>query len=140
MDSMGLGAGLGALAFWGFVAAVSVAGIWSATRKREMQHETLRRLIESGDKIDKEVVDKLLHVSKGDYSRLDHDLKVSGLILLFLTPGLALLGWFLSFLSEKTLLPLLGVSALVGCLSMGLLVASKISSRWYDDDLSNPRR
>ena len=140
MDGMGYGAGLGALAFWGFVGAVTIAGIWSATKKRELQHETLRRLIESGDKIDKDIVDKLLHVNKGDDNRLDRDLKVAGLIMLSLTPGLALLGWFLSFLSEKTFLPLLGVSALVGCLSIGLLVASKISSRWYDDDISNPRR
>jgi hypothetical protein len=33
MDHIGLGAGLAALAFWGFIAAVSVAGIWDGVRK-----------------------------------------------------------------------------------------------------------
>ena len=66
--------------------------------------------------------------------RLDLDLKVAGLITLFVAPGLALLGWFLSLLSAKALLPLLGVSALVGFVSIGLLVASKSIERSYRED------
>ncbi len=134
MNGFGIGAGLGALAFWGFIATVTVAGIWASIRRREIQHETLRRMIESGKEIDQDLVDKLLSVNKGDDTRLDRDLKVSGLIMLFIAPGLAILGWFLSLQSEKALLPLLGVSALVGCISIGLLVASKVIGRWYRDD------
>ena len=44
----GLGAGLAAPAFWGFIAAVVGGGIWYAVREKEAQHETLRRMIDSG--------------------------------------------------------------------------------------------
>ena len=56
----GLGAGLAAFGFWMFVAAIVVAGIWYDIAKRRAQHETLRRLIESGQTIDPELLDKLL--------------------------------------------------------------------------------
>ena len=55
-EGLGLGAGLGAIGFWLFIAAVVVAGIWFYVRKREAEHETLRRMIdESGRNIDLEV-------------------------------------------------------------------------------------
>lgn len=125
MEGIDLGAGLGALGFWGFLAAVTVAAIWYYARKREAQHETLRRMIESGQPIDHALVDKLLSLSGGGSEHLDRDLKISGLITLFIAPGLALMGWFISQESEQALLPLLGVSALVGFIGIGLLVASK---------------
>jgi hypothetical protein len=135
MEDMGIGAGLGAIGLWSFIAVVIVAGIWDGIRKREAQHETLRRMIESGQPIDQALMDKLLGGSK----RLDLDLKVSGLIVLFVAPGLALLGWFISRQSAEWLLPMLGVSALVGCVSIGLLVASKVIGRSYrEDDASAP--
>ena len=58
MQDFGLGAGLAALAFWGFISSVVVAGIWYAVREREAQHETVRRLVESGQSIDSELMDK----------------------------------------------------------------------------------
>ncbi len=133
MENMGLGAGLAAIAFWTFIAAVVVAGIWDGIRKREPEHETLRRMMESGRPMDQALVDKLL----GGNNRLDRDLKVAGLITLSAAPGLAALGWFLSLLSEKALLPLLGVAALAGFVGIGLLVASKFMERSYrEDDVS----
>ncbi len=137
MEDMGLGAGLGAIGLWGFIAAIVVAGIWDGIRKREAQHETLRRMIESGQPIDQALMDKLL----GGDKRLDRDLKVAGLIVLFVAPGLALLGWFISLLSPEALFPMLGVSALVGCVSIGLLVASTVIGRSYrEDDASAPNQ
>ena len=130
MENIGLGAGLAALAFWGFIAAVVVAGIWDGSRKRETQHETLRRMLESDKPIDQELMDKIL----GSNERLDLDLKVAGLITLFIAPGWSSLGLFLSLLNAKVLLPLLGVSALVGLVSIGLLVASKSIERSYRED------
>ena len=91
MDHIGLGAGLAALAFWGFIAAVSVAGIWDGVRKREAQHETLRRLAESGQPIDKEVMDKLLMLNSGRYKRYDVDFKVTALWILPVSVGLAVM-------------------------------------------------
>ena len=45
MDEFGVGAGLAALAFWGFLAAVVFATYWDASKKRESQQETLRRRV-----------------------------------------------------------------------------------------------
>ena len=59
---------------------------------------------------------------------------MAGLIVLFVAPGLALLGWFISLQAAEWLLPMLGVSALVGCVSIGLLVASKFMERAYRED------
>ena len=50
----GLGAGLASLAFWGFIAAVVVGGMWYALRERQAQYETIRSLIESGQTIDED--------------------------------------------------------------------------------------
>ena len=55
--------GLAAFGFWMFIAAAAVGGIWDGVRKRDAQHETLRRLIESGKQPDPELIDKVLAVS-----------------------------------------------------------------------------
>ena len=87
MEDMGTGAGLGALGFWLFIATVIAVGVWSSIRKRESQHETIRRAIESGQDIDPELADKLLTLTRTESKELDRDLKVSGWIVLFLSPG-----------------------------------------------------
>lgn len=126
-------AGLGALGFWLFLAAIVVAGIWFDARKRESQQETLRRVVESGQHIDAAVVEQLVKAS-GDSSRTDRDLKVSGLIMVFIAPGLAVLGWFLSFINDKAFIALLGVAVLVLFIGAGLLVAAAVARRWQEED------
>jgi hypothetical protein len=120
---MGTAAGLGALGFWLFIAAVVVAGIWFDVRRRETQQETLRRVVESGQNIDTAMIDKT-----------DRDLTVSGLIVIFLAPGIALLGWFLAKLRPELMSVMLGVALLLGLLGIGLLVAGKVAERWYRED------
>ena len=124
MGDPGLGAGLAALAFWGFVAATVVAGIWDSIRKREARHETLRRLIESGQTVDQAVLDRVM----GD-SRLDRQLTAYGWVTLAVAPGLAVMGWFLSRIAEWALWPLLGAGAITGFVGLGLLVAAKAVRR-----------
>jgi hypothetical protein len=126
----GIGGGLAALAFWGFVAAVVVGGMWYAIREREAQHETLRRIIESGQPVDQALMDKVL----GGDKVVHRDLKIGGLIVLCTAPGLAALGWFISFVAEEALMPLLGVAALVAFVGVGLLVASKVAERSYREN------
>ena len=130
MDTLGLGAGLGAIAFWGFLAAVIGIGVWHDIRRREAQHETLRRLVESGQPIDPVLMTRLL----GGDKRLDRNLRAGGLILLFAAPGLALLGWFLGQLAAWALLPVLGAAALAACTAIGLLAASRAIERSYRDE------
>ena len=128
---MDVAASYGALGFWLFLAAIIVAGIWFDARKRESQQETLRRIVESGQKIDAAMIDKLLAAGGG--SRVDQDLKVGGLITLSVAPGLAILGYFLARLQEELFGVLLGVSLLVGLVGAGLYLAGKMSERWYNE-------
>ena len=133
MQGMGLGAGLTALAFWGFIAAVIVAAIWHDIRKREAQHETLRRVMESGQPIDQVLMDRLLFVVGGSSKNLDRYLKVAGVITLSSAPGFALLGWFIGLASPGAFWPLLGVASLAACVGIGLLVAAKTIAHWTQE-------
>lgn len=131
----GLGEGLAALAFWGFIAAVVVAGIWYGLRERQAQYDTLSRMIESGQSIDEDVIEKIL----GGGKRLDIGLRIAGLIVIFVAPGLAVLAWFISRLSEPWLMPLLGAAALVGFVGIGLLVAARFAARTHQEDSATNR-
>jgi hypothetical protein len=124
--------GLAAFGFWMFIAAVSVGGIWDGIRKREAEHETLRRMVESGKEPDSELVDKLL----GHKKEPERDLTVGGLITFSVAPGLALMGWFISLKEPDVLVPLIGVACLVACVGIGLLVAAAFLKRSRREDLN----
>lgn len=130
---MGNAAGLGALGFWMFLSAVVVAGIWFDARKRESQQETLRRIVESGQRIDQTMIEKFLKAGS-DGNRADQDLKVGGLITMSVAPGLLMLGYFLSRMEERLMDVMLGVALLVAFIGAGLYAAGKMSERWYNDD------
>ncbi|HKJ21302.1 MAG: DUF6249 domain-containing protein [Gammaproteobacteria bacterium] len=127
--------GLAAFGFWMFVGAAAVAGIWDGVRKRDAEHETLRRMIESGKEPDKAMLDKLI----GSQKKPERDLKVGGLIVIFVAPGLALMGWTISLVQEKVLIPLLGVAGLVLFVGIGLLVASNFLERANAKDYPDNR-
>ena len=134
MQGFSLGGGLAALAFWGFLASIIVAGIWYDIRKREAQQETVRRLLESGQPIDDALMDKLFSLGGGRRERLDRDFKLVGLIMLPTAVGLALLGLVLGLQDIGAKLPQLGVAALVACIGFGFLAASRMAARWYAED------
>ena len=133
MGDLGLSAGLAALAFCGFIAAVSVASIWDGVRKREAKHETVRRLIESGQPIDQELIDKVLMQNVGS-KHYDQDFKVTALWILPIAVGLAVFGYFMGQAFPDVLVPLLSVSAMLACFGVGFLLASKIAARWYQEN------
>ncbi len=126
-------AGLAALGFWLFLAAVVVAGIWFNARKRESQQETLRRVVESGQQLDVAVIDRMLAAS-GDSERPDRELKVAGIIMMFVAPGLSVLGWFLGRFNDKIFEVMIGVGLLVLIIGIGLYVAGKMTERWQRQD------
>jgi hypothetical protein len=134
MENMGLGAGLAAIAFWGFIAAVVLGGIWDSIRKRDAQHETVRRLIESGQAIDDDLLEKLQLVGNSGGSRPDRDFYVTGLWLLPISVGLAMLALFLGQISSAAQSAVLGAAALVACLGIGALIGARITSRWYTSE------
>lgn len=125
--------GLAAFGFWMFIAAAAVAGIWDGVRKRDAEHETLRRIIESGKEPDQQLIDKLLGTNKAP----ERDLKVAGLIVVFVAPGLAIMGWFIGRDNVDAFMPLLGVSLLVGFVGIGLLVAANFLKKAREKDSSD---
>ena len=130
MDLSSLGGGMAALAFWGFLTAVVVTGIWYGLRERQAQYDTLSRMIDSGKPVDQAVVDKIL----GGNERPDRGLKIGGLITLFAAPGLAFLGWMLRTQEEKAFVALLGIAGLAAFVGVGLLVAGKFAERSLKED------
>ncbi len=136
MEHIGTGAGLAALGFWLFVAAVIAIGVWDNIRRRDAQHETLRRVVESGQAIDDSMVDKLLSITDGVPSRnLQRDLMITFAIFMGLAPGLLAMGYIMSLtLAEELLYVMLGVSALMLCLGAAFYGAAQIVGRWYLDD------
>lgn len=130
MGSMGDLSGFG---FWMFIAAVVVCSMWCQARKRESQQDTLRRLVESGKDIDEAVLEKILAIdNKGN--RNDQELTTAGLIMLFISPGLLVLGYFMQGLNEVLLTLLAGVAGLVAFIGIGLLVAGRVAKHSYNDD------
>lgn len=134
MELTGIGAGLAALAFWGFLATVVVAGIWYDLRRRESQQETVRRMVESGQSLDPELVDRLLALSDAQQKRPDQELRVAALWVLPVAPGLLLLGLILGAAVPEARAPIVGASALVACLGVGFWFASRIAARWYGEN------
>jgi hypothetical protein len=122
--------GLAAFGFWMFIAAAAVGGIWDGVRKRDAEHETLRRMIESGKEPDPALVDKLL----GTRKQPERDLKVAGLIVLFVAPGLAVMGLLIGLQEKEAIMPLLGVAALVAFVGIGLLTAARFLQRARSSD------
>ena len=135
MENLGLGAGLAAMGFWGFVAVAVIAGVWSDIKKKQAQQETVRRLIESGQKIDPDTLDRLMAVSNKSDKRQDRDLKIAGFITLAVALGLGVFGWLISQSNADAMMPLMGVALLVGCVGGGLFIAGKFAERWYKEDL-----
>ena len=126
-------AGLAGLGFWLFLAAMVVARIWSGARRRESQQETLRRVVESGQHLDVAVIDRMLGASEGN-KRPDRDLKVSGIITMFVSPGLVILGWFLGRFNDKVFELMIGVAVLVFIVGIGIYVAGMMTKRWQQQD------
>lgn len=133
VDSVGLGAGLVVLSFWLFIAAVSVAGIWDGAKKREQEHETLRRILESNRDLDTDTLDKLMSLVGGS-GRPDRDFKVAAMWILPISPGVAVLGYFISRVAEEAFYPLMGVAGILAIMGIGFWIAGNVTASWYRAD------
>jgi hypothetical protein len=133
----GLGEGLAALAFWGFIAALCVAGIWGDAKKRESQHETLRRMLEGNKPVDEALLTKLM----GDEPRRpDRDLNVAAIILVSVAVGLVVLAAALSDMAPGALMPLLGSAGVCVCIAGGLKFAAAYVRRSNLEEEMRARR
>jgi hypothetical protein len=131
---MGSMTGLAALGFWMFIAMCVVSSVWSDIRKRESQQETLRRIVESGQKIDAALIDKMVGSVNKRKSHAGRELKVAGIITMSVSPGLFLLGYFITGLDLEKLKVFIGLSLLVGIVGIGLFAAGMMVSRWRKQD------
>ena len=52
--------GLGTLGFWLFMAVLVAAIAWVVVRRAQIRHETLTKMIESGQNLDREFIEKIL--------------------------------------------------------------------------------
>ncbi len=129
---MSTAAGLGALGFWLFIAIVVASGIWYDAKRKEMQQETLRRIVESGRDIDPGVIDRV--VGTGGAKDLERDLRIGAFIVLAVAPGLFVFSLFLGMISPEARVAIMGVSALVAFVGGGLLMASRLVERRYSDN------
>ena len=125
-------ASIGALGFWLFLAVVVGGAILFDARKKESQQETLRRLVESGQKIDPTVVDKMLRSSGNE--RKDRDLTVAGIITIGVGVGLGVFAWFIGQFDSQAFTALLGVGAMVGTIGLGLLLSGVYMTRAMRED------
>ncbi|MGD9258036.1 MAG: hypothetical protein PVG29_09475 [Gammaproteobacteria bacterium] len=128
---MSAAAGLGALGFWLFIAVVVGGGIWYDAKRKEIQQETLRRIVESGKHIDPAVIDRVVGTS--DAKELERDLKIGALIVLAAAPGLFVFSLFLGMISPEARMAVMGASGLVAFIGGGLLMASRLVERRYAD-------
>jgi hypothetical protein len=132
-----IGEGLGAFAFWGFIAAVAVAGIWDGAKKRQAEHETLRSMLASNQPIDEELMARLMGKEP---ERTDRDLNVASIITFAVAIGLVVLAAALSGVAGKAFMPLLGAAGVCGCIAGGLKVASSYVRRTRLEDEAQARR
>ena len=124
MENFTLGAGLASLAFWGFIAAVVVAGIWYDIRKKAEQQKTIRAIVESGQKLDEDVLASVLTKEKADPKQTSKDMKMSSIITFFVGVGMVIFGIFLSFHDMKALFAMMGIGGLLFAIAGGMWIAS----------------
>ena len=121
------GAGIAAvaIAFWVFIAIVSVASMIQDYRKRQLALEPLRIAIEHGQQLSPEIIAKLLGRDER-HEELDPNLlKVGGIITCASGVGVALLSIFISLVFPPYHWIALGVGIVAVCVGVGLLIAAK---------------
>lgn len=133
--------GLLAIAFWGFIGMCVLGGIWDTIKKRETKHETLRRLVESGQPLDENLLKHLDMMNRDGAERFDRGFIITALWLLPVAVGLAAFAYFLGFVNREAQIVIFGVSALVAVMGLCCLLAGKAIAPWYQkegDDGTNP--
>ncbi|CAE7404973.1 unnamed protein product [Symbiodinium microadriaticum] len=121
MDGITLGGGLAAMGFWLFIGLCVIGGIWEKNRKRESQQETIRKAMDKGLQLTPETIDHLI----GEDKDIAKDLKVSGIIVMAISPGLVVMGIALAFITLKALAPLFGAAAITAFIGAGLWYAGQ---------------
>ncbi len=138
---------LGAVAFWIFVAAVVVAGIWKKKHSEAMRHETVRFLIEKNQKLDEAQLAKLLNPEPPDWAKYHFNpgkpgdgyrvLRIFGTMVLFVALGLLIVciwrGMMLG-IHHKSVIEIATAVPIIATIGIGLFVASRFVPRPPPDE------
>jgi hypothetical protein len=121
------------VAFWLFLAIVSVAGMMYDYRKKRLTVDTLRQAIEHGAQIDPAVLDRLLaqqkFVDAQEHALDPRLLKIGGIITVAAGIGLLPLALFIGQVKEVARFPIMGVGTLAICVGIGLLISARVLAR-----------
>ena len=123
MENFSMGAGMASIAFWGFIAAVVIGGIWYDIRRKAEQQRTIRSIVESGKDLDPKVIESLLKTESSDPVQTSKDLKTSAIVTFFVGVGLAAFGFIIGIQEPQAIIPLAGIGGLLFCISAGLWIA-----------------
>ena len=103
---------IGAAGFWLAVAAMIVAVVWSRSRREQMKHETLRKIVEKTGQVDEEQLKALLQPPTPDWShhawgRVPEPgggyraLRILGVLTCFFAVGLSVFAGLMLALAER---------------------------------------
>ncbi|HTV51302.1 MAG TPA: DUF6249 domain-containing protein [Steroidobacteraceae bacterium] len=116
-------------AFWLFVALAAVFGMYFDYRRRKLQVESLRIAAEHGERLDPQLLSRLIAESRPPESESPQELapylQIGGIITIASGAGVGLLAFFVAHVWPVALYPTLGAGVLAVCIGIGLLVAAR---------------
>jgi hypothetical protein len=118
-----------AIAVFVFLSIATVSGIVGEYKKRQATLEVLRLSIERGQPIDPAIVDRLMAPEERDPNPNPLHFRIGGAITMASGLGVAAFAFFLAPGAPAALNPLLGISAAVLCVGIGLLITASIVER-----------
>ena len=113
-----------AIAFWIFVGVTAVAGMILDYRKRKLALEPLRIAIEHGEKLDPEIITRLLGREERHEAVNPQGLKGGGISTCAAGGGVALLSVFVAQVHPPHHWIVLGIGVLAVCVGIGLIIAA----------------
>jgi len=123
---------MGAAAFWIALAAVLIASGWFRSRKEQMKHETIRRIVEKSGRIDEEQLKALFQPPAPDWPEPQpgagyRALWIIGVLVIFFAAGLAAFaGIGLAILGEEAeLQPVFAIAGGIAIFGSGLIFCSR---------------
>jgi len=132
MQDFTIGAGIASLAFWGFIAAVVLGGIWYDIRRRAEQQKTIRSIVESGQQLDQKMLESILATEKADPIKTSKDMKLAAIIIFFVGVGMVIFGILVGMQDQRALFPMMGIGGLMFAIGAGLWLASQFIAKNND--------
>lgn len=113
--------------FWLFILVIVLAGIVSNIIRGHQREKTIRAAIEKGVTLDPETLRSVNHVNGSPR----FGFRVAAIITFFVGVGLLVLAYFAGHDGEP-IRPMMGVTGLMWCISLGLFVSSFFAPKTGD--------